>query len=50
MKNRFYTAMGLYVILGVLAASTLSGNIRLATLVVLAGLALKTYLRHLAEP
>jgi len=43
-RSRFYLALGAYGILGVLAAATLEGPLRLATLIFLAGLALKTWL------
>lgn len=41
--------MACYVVLGSLAALTLDGKIRLATLVFLAGVALKTYLAYLRQ-
>lgn len=41
---RFLFAMGSYAVLGLLAGFTLDGNFRLATLVFLAGLAVKTCL------
>ncbi len=43
-RSRFYLAIGAYAVLGVLAATTLEGPLRLATLVFLGGLALKTWL------
>lgn len=49
MHQRFYAAMGTYVALALLSAVTLRGDIRLATLIFLAGLALKTYLHFLRE-
>ncbi len=44
MNNRFYLAMGFYALLAVLAVFTLEGKFRLAILVFLAGLAVKTWL------
>lgn len=41
--------MGVYAILAILAGFTLVGDIRLATLVFLGGLALKTYLAVLKD-
>jgi len=49
MKKRFYAALATYVALGGLAALSLDGKIRLATLIFLAGLALKTYLHYLSS-
>lgn len=49
MKRRFYASLAAYAALGALAAFTLRGDIRLATLVFLGGLAIKTYIRYLAE-
>jgi hypothetical protein len=49
--RRFIAAMSTYVVLALLAIFTLEGKIRLATLILLAGIALKTCLevlkRHL---
>jgi hypothetical protein len=44
MNRRFPYAMLTYVALAILAGFTLDGLIRIATLVLLAGFALKTYL------
>ena len=44
MNRRFRYAMLAYVALAILASLTLDGLIRIATLVVLGGFALKTYL------
>jgi hypothetical protein len=44
MNRRFLYAMLIYAALAVLAIFTLDGIIRLATLVLLGGFALKTYL------
>ena len=44
MKRRFLYAMLTYVALAVLAVFTLDGLIRIATLVLLGGFGLKTYL------
>ena len=44
MNRRFLYAMATYVALAILAVFTLDGLIRKATLVLLAGCALKTYL------
>jgi hypothetical protein len=49
MKKRFYAALGTYVVLGILAGVTLEGNFRLATLVFLAGIAVKTYIHYLSS-
>jgi hypothetical protein len=49
MKNRFWAAMATYAILAVLAAFTLDGGLmRNAVWVLLAGLALKTYIARRA--
>ncbi len=45
--KRFYLAMAWYAALAILSWFTLDGPIRLATWVVLAGLAVKTYLATL---
>jgi hypothetical protein len=52
MKNeaeskRLGVAMGLFGVLGVLSLTTLSGAIRMVTLIVLGGLAVKTWIAHL---
>jgi hypothetical protein len=44
LKRRFLYAMLTYAMVAVLAGFTLTGPIRLATLVFLAGMALKTYI------
>ena len=47
--QRIYLAMGSYAVLAILAAFTLDGSYRLAVLVFLAGLALKTWIAVLAH-
>jgi hypothetical protein len=49
MKARFQTAIGAYVVFAVLACATLQGKIRLATLIFLGGLALRTLVFYLAH-
>lgn len=49
MNRRFYYAMSTFAILAILAGSTLDGLIRIATLVLLGGFALKTYLAVLKD-
>jgi len=49
MNRRFQYAMLTYAILAILAGFTLDGLIRIATLVLLAGFALKTYLAVLKD-
>ena len=49
MKHRFIFALVVYAILALLAGFTLTDRIRLATLVFLAGMALKTYLAVLKD-
>jgi hypothetical protein len=49
MKRRFFFAMLTYALLAVLAGLTLDGLIRIATLVLLGGFALKTYLAVLKD-
>jgi hypothetical protein len=49
LKQRFHRAMGAFGALGVLAAFTLDGKIRLATLIFLAGLALRTAIHYMAR-
>lgn len=44
MNVRFIAAMSTYALLAVLAGFTLSGNVRIATWVILGGIALKTWL------
>ncbi|MCZ2148444.1 MAG: hypothetical protein LC126_11785 [Bryobacterales bacterium] len=46
-SKRLAVAMGLYGALGVLSLTTLEGAIRMVTLIVLGGLAAKTYVAHL---
>ncbi len=47
--KRFYLAMGMYAVLAILAGVTLDGKIRIATLVFLAGLALRTMIALKAQ-
>ena len=48
-KNRFFAAMGTYTVLAILAAFTLDGGLlRNAVWVLLAGLAVKTYIAYRA--
>lgn len=49
LKQRFYMAMGAFVVLGLLAGFTLDGKIRLATLIFLAGLAARTAIHYKAH-
>jgi uncharacterized membrane protein len=49
MANRFTLALGAYLVLAVLAMATLTGGIRLAVLILLAGLAAKTWIAHRME-
>ena len=49
LKQRFYMAMGCFLALGLLAEFTLDGKIRLATLIFLAGLALRTAIHYKAH-
>ena len=49
MSRRFLYAMLTYAVLAVLAGFTLDGVIRIATLVLLGGFALKTYLAVLKD-
>jgi len=48
MKPSFQSAMIAYAVLGILAAFTLDGLLRIACLVALAGFALKTLIAHKA--
>jgi hypothetical protein len=48
MNSRFYKAMAIYAVLGTLAAFTLDGLIRAAVWILLAGLAVKTYIAYKA--
>jgi hypothetical protein len=49
MKNRFALAMILYAILAIGAAFLLQGNIRLAVLILLGGLSVKTCIARAAR-
>jgi hypothetical protein len=49
MGNRFVLALAAYVVLALLATATLTGGIRLAILILLAGLAAKTWIAHRME-
>ena len=49
MKHRFRKAMLTYAALAVLAGVTLEGGLRIATLIFLAGIALKTYIAVLKD-
>jgi hypothetical protein len=44
MDHRFKVTMSIYAILAILAFVTLTGDIRIATMVFLGGIALKTWL------
>ena len=44
MNQKFLSSLALLLVLAILAATTLDGKIRIATLVFLAGFALKMYL------
>lgn len=46
MQSRFLRAMGAYAVLALLAAFTLDGDFRIAVWILLAGLAVKTYIAH----
>ncbi len=46
MKNRLLAALGAYLVLAVLAATTLSGGIRWAILILLLGLAAKSWIAY----
>ncbi|HWB82539.1 MAG TPA: hypothetical protein VG675_00220 [Bryobacteraceae bacterium] len=48
MKNRLAAAMGAYTVLALLAAFTLDGLLRAAVWILLAGLAVKTYIAYKA--
>ena len=48
MKNRLYAAVGAYSILAILSFSTLDGLFRAAVLILLAGLAVKTWIAYKA--
>jgi hypothetical protein len=49
MTQRFYMAMGAFAVLGLLAGFTLDGNLRIATLIFLAGLAARTAIHHFRD-
>ncbi len=49
IKPRFQTALAIFAVLGLLAALTLDGKILLATLIFLAGLALRTVIHYMAR-
>ena len=49
MSQRFYLALAAYGVLAMLALVTLDGRIRLVTLILLAGLALRTWLVKLGR-
>jgi len=49
MKQRFHAALGSFAALAVLAGFTLDGKIRLATLIFLGGLALRTAIHYMAR-
>jgi len=49
MNRRFRAALGVYAILGILAAITLDGDFLIGTLILLGGIALKTWLAVLKE-
>jgi len=46
LRQRFWAAMATFGLLGVAAGFTLDGKIRLATLIFLAGLALRTAIHY----
>lgn len=48
MRQRFYAALGGYTLLAVLAGLTLDGLLRSAVLILLAGLAVKTWIAYKA--
>ncbi len=49
MKSRFYAALATYAALALLAAYTLDGNIRLATLIFIGGIAAKSYIFYISR-
>ena len=49
MNRRFLTAMGTYVVLGILSWATLTGPMRGAVLIFLGGLAVKTWIARLQQ-
>lgn len=50
MQNRLWFAFGAYLFLAALAIATLTGGIRLAILILLVGLATKTWIASRREP
>lgn len=48
MRQRFFAALGAYAVLAVLTGFTLDGILRSAVLILLAGLALKTWIAYRA--
>jgi hypothetical protein len=49
MRPKLLVAFGAYAVLAILAGVTLDGKMRLAVWILLAGLALKTYIAHRAH-
>jgi hypothetical protein len=49
MRRKLFTAFGAYAVLAILAGTTLDGKMRLAVWILLAGLALKTYIAYRAH-
>ncbi len=49
IKQRFQAALAIFATLALLAAFTLDGKIRLATLIFLGGLALRTVIHYVAR-
>ncbi len=49
MRSRFYAALATYAVLALLAGYTLEGNIRLATLIFLGGIAAKSYIHYISR-
>jgi hypothetical protein len=47
---RFYTAMGCYAAIALLAGLTLDGNFRLVVWILLGGLVVKTYIHAIRKP
>jgi len=50
LSQKFYIAVACYAAIALLAWFTLDGNFLLIVLIILGGLALKTYLHTLREP
>jgi hypothetical protein len=48
MKQRFFAALGAYAALAILAGFTLEGVLRYAVWILMAGLAVKTWIAHRA--